>query len=63
MGIFAYSTIQRFGRAWQESIALPESPLTPLVLYFHPDCYSRYAGEVSAPPTDPGESEPSASTD
>ena len=40
--------------------ALPESPLTPLVLYFHPDCYSRYAGEVSAPPTDPGESELSA---
>ena len=40
MGIFAYSTIQRFRRAWQESSPLPESPLTPLVLYFHPDCYS-----------------------
>ena len=59
-GIFAVSTAQRLRRAWQESSALPESPLTPLVLYFHPDCYSRYAAEVSAPPTDPGESEPSA---
>ena len=60
MGIFAYSTVQRLRRAWQESSALPESPLTPLVLYFHPDCYSRYAAEVSAPPADPSESEPSA---
>ena len=55
VGIFAVSAVQRLVRAWQES------PLTPLVLYFHPDCYSRYAAEVSAPPTDPGESEPSAS--
>ncbi len=60
-GIFAVSTVQRLRRAWQESSAVPESPLTPLVLYFHPDCYSRYAADVSAPPTDPGESEPSPS--
>ena len=54
-GLLAVSAVQRLRSAWGES------PLTPLVLYFHPDCYSRYAAEVSAPPTDPGESEPSAS--
>ena len=43
-GIFAVSTAQRLIRAWQES------PLTPLVLYFHPDCFPRYAAELSAPP-------------
>ena len=55
VGIFAISTAQRLIRSWQES------PFTPLVLYFHPDCYSRYTADMSAPSTDPGESEPSAS--
>lgn len=41
-GLFAVSTAQRLVRAWRES------PLTPLYLHFHPDCYQRYAAEVSA---------------
>ena len=42
--IFAASTARHLIQALQES------PLTPLVLYFHPDCFPRYAAEVSAPP-------------
>ena len=42
-GIFAVSTARRLINAWQES------PLTRLILYFHPDCYQRYAAELSGP--------------
>ncbi len=42
-GIFAATTAQRLINAWRES------PLTPLVLYFHPDCYQHYAAELSEP--------------
>ncbi len=42
-GIFAVSAARRLKRAWQES------PLAPLVLYFHPDCYRHYAAELCQP--------------